>query len=64
QRVAVPMLYLQARHDRLVPARCLGEIQRIRPEMRAVVVDGPHFLLQREPQQTAQVVTDFVANLP
>ena len=59
-KVAVPMLYLQARHDRMVGPRCLEEILSIRPEIRAVVVDGPHFLLQREPQQTAQIVTEFV----
>jgi pimeloyl-[acyl-carrier protein] methyl ester esterase len=64
QKVTVPMLYLQARHDRLVGPRCLEEIRSIRPEMQAVVVDGPHLLLQREPQKTGKIVTDFVASLP
>ena len=64
RRIAVPMLYLRARHDRLVRPRCLSEIRRIRPEIRAVTVDGPHLLLQREPQKTAQIVADFVARLP
>jgi pimeloyl-[acyl-carrier protein] methyl ester esterase len=62
-KVAVPMLYLQARQDRLVPARCAEEIRAARPEMRVVVMDGPHFLLQREPQRAALLVTDFLASL-
>jgi pimeloyl-[acyl-carrier protein] methyl ester esterase len=62
-KVAVPMLYLQSRQDRLVPARCAEEIRAVRPEMRVVVIDGPHFLLQREPQRAALLVTDFLASL-
>lgn len=63
QKSAVPILYLQARHDRLVPARCLEEIRRIRPDVRSVVMNGPHFLLQREPQRAAQIVADFLCSL-
>ncbi|MGC2638241.1 MAG: alpha/beta hydrolase [Acidobacteriaceae bacterium] len=62
--VTVPLLYLQAQHDRLVRPRCLKGIRTIRPDVRAVVVDGPHFLLQREPQQTAHIVTEFLSGLP
>jgi pimeloyl-ACP methyl ester carboxylesterase len=62
--VRVPILYLQARHDRLVGPHCLEEIRRIRPDVRVAVVDGPHFLLQREPQQTAKIVMDFLSSLP
>lgn len=64
RHVTVPMLYLQAQHDWLVRPRCLKEIRTIRPDVRDVVVDGPHFLLQREPQQTAQIVTEFLSSLP
>jgi pimeloyl-[acyl-carrier protein] methyl ester esterase len=64
RRVAVPMLYLQAQHDRLVPARCLEEIRAVRPEIRAIVIDAPHFLLQREPRQTAEIVAAFLRDLP
>lgn len=64
RNVTAPMLYLQARQDRLVPARCLEEIRGIRPEVRVEIVDGPHFLLQREPQTTAKIVAEFLAGLP
>jgi pimeloyl-[acyl-carrier protein] methyl ester esterase len=63
RKVAVPMLYLQARHDRLVPARCAEEIRAARPETRMVTIDGPHFLLQAKPQQTAGIVMEFLETL-
>jgi pimeloyl-[acyl-carrier protein] methyl ester esterase len=62
-RVAVPVLYIQAKSDRLVGTANLEEIRRIRPEMAVAVVDGPHLLFQREPQRTAEVVVEFVSAL-
>lgn len=62
-KIEVPMLYLQARQDRLVRPRCLEEIRIIRPEIRAVVLDGPHFLLQREPQKATSIVAEFLASV-
>jgi pimeloyl-ACP methyl ester carboxylesterase len=61
RKIDVPMLYLQARQDRLVSPRCLEELRTIRPEIRAVVLDGPHFLLQRE--RSAGIVAEFVTSL-
>lgn len=61
--VDVPMLYLQARHDRLVNAACLEEIRRVKPETEVVVLDGPHLLLQTMPQRTAEMVANFVRRL-
>jgi pimeloyl-ACP methyl ester carboxylesterase len=63
RKIDVPMLYLQARQDRLVSPRCLEELRTIRPEIRAVVLDGPHFLLQREPRRSAGIVAEFVTSL-
>lgn len=61
--ISVPILYLRAKHDRLVKARCLAEMRRIRPELRSVELNGPHFLLQREPQKTAEIVASFLEEL-
>jgi pimeloyl-[acyl-carrier protein] methyl ester esterase len=63
EKIAVPILYLQPKHDRLVGGRSLKEIQRIRPEIAVTVFPGPHLLLQREPQNTADRVADFVRQL-
>lgn len=62
-RVAVPILYIQAKQDRLVSALCLEEIRRIKPQVAVVAIAGPHLLLQREPHQIAEVVARFVQQL-
>ncbi len=62
-KIQVPMLYLQATKDRLIPGRCLEEILEVKPEMEVVTVPGPHLLLQREPKRTAEVVTNFLLQL-
>lgn len=59
QKVAVPILYLQAEDDRLVPASCLEEIVRVNPRVTVEVVNGPHLLFQREPERTATIVREF-----
>lgn len=62
-QVATPILYLQATEDRLVNLACLDEIRRIRPEATVAAIAGPHLLLQREPQLTAEAVVEFVRQL-
>jgi pimeloyl-ACP methyl ester carboxylesterase len=59
-RVTVPTLYIQAAKDRIVPKPRLDEIRRIKPEIRAAGIDGPHLILQREPKQSADIVTKFI----
>jgi len=63
-QVMVPVLYFQARQDRLVSASCLVELQRIMPQMKVTVLDGPHLLIQRRPQIVAEVVAEFAQRLP
>lgn len=62
-QVTVPILYLQAKHDRLVPASCLEEIRQVEGETVFVALDGPHLLLQREPEQAADAVAAFLVQL-
>ena len=57
----LPILYLLARQDRLVKIRSLSEMQKIKPEMTVVEVEGPHFLLQREPEQCVEAIGDFLS---
>jgi pimeloyl-ACP methyl ester carboxylesterase len=59
-QVTVPLLYLQAKHDRLVPESSLKEMRRIKLQMEVATIDGPHLLLQREPQQAAEIVKRFI----
>ena len=62
-QVVVPVLYIQAKQDRLVNASCLEELRRIKPQMAVTALQGPHLLLQREPRRTAEVVAVFAQHL-
>jgi pimeloyl-ACP methyl ester carboxylesterase len=61
--VQAPILYLQASHDRLVRPRSLDEIRQIEPEIEIATVNGPHMILQREPQRCAEEIVRFVEGL-
>ncbi|MGD0737116.1 MAG: alpha/beta hydrolase [Terracidiphilus sp.] len=62
-QVNVPILYLLAKQDRVVPVSCLDEILRIRPDVKLVAIDAPHLLMQREPQQAAAAVAEFIQRI-
>jgi pimeloyl-ACP methyl ester carboxylesterase len=62
-RINVPILYLQAAHDRLVPASALEEIQRINPRTAVVKIPGPHLLLQCEPEKATASIAVFIETL-
>lgn len=61
--VAVPILYIQAARDKVIPSQGLAEILRIRPGVRVAQIDGPHLILQREPKQSADAVMKFIHEL-
>ena len=63
-QVKMPILYLQASQDRLVPASSHDEIRQISPQMEILFIAGPHLLIQREPRMTAEAVARFVGRLP
>jgi len=59
-RITAPILYVQGKQDRLVGAPCLEELRRIKPQIAVDVLEGPHLLLQREPERVAEIVVSFV----
>ena len=59
-RVHVPILYLQASHDRLVPPSAAEQVVRIAPATKVVKIEGPHLVLQCAPKQCGQVIREFV----
>lgn len=63
-RISVPILYLQAGHDRLVGKSAFEEISKLKPDVILKVISGPHLLLQREPQKAADTIMEFIAHLP
>ena len=56
----VPLLCLRAMRDRLVARACHEEMLSIRPDMKVIEIDSPHFLLQRRPHETAKAIVEFV----
>jgi pimeloyl-ACP methyl ester carboxylesterase len=61
-RVRVPILYLQASHDRLVPSSAAEQVVRIAPQTKLVQVEGPHLLLQCAPKQCGQAIREFFSS--
>ncbi len=59
RQVAVPMLYLKASSDGIVPHRACDEIRAIVPAIRVVEFETSHFLLQSVPKEAAAAVREF-----
>ena len=59
----VPMLYIAAEKDRVVPASNLRLIQRLVPQMTVVKIAGPHGILQSRPLEAVSAMTGFAASL-
>lgn len=59
----VPVLYLQARQDYLLPARAAAEVQACLPSVQVESLDGPHLLLQACPGAAADAVRRFMRGL-
>jgi len=58
-RIKVPMLYLRATADRLIPEAAGRVIVDARPGTEWVEIDAPHFMLQTEPDACARAVEKF-----
>ncbi len=63
RKIAVPVLYLQATEDRLVPRKVGDSVVRTCVDARLVSLVGPHGLLQASPEAAAQEVRAFIGAL-
>lgn len=61
--VKVPVLYLQASSDALVPARAVRKARKACPAMKVQVIHGPHCLLQVAPAEAAAAVLAYVSEV-
>jgi len=59
----IPMLYLRAKHDRLVPHRASELAASLNPRLRIVELESSHLLLQTHPQEAARAVAQYVQQL-
>ena len=61
-QVTVPVLYLRASEDRLVP-RAASALLAAMPQIRFVELEGPHFLLQARPLAVASEADAFLREI-
>jgi pimeloyl-ACP methyl ester carboxylesterase len=62
-QIKVPVLYLRAAHDRVVPRTASEFIRYLSPTTQIVELDAPHFLLQAVPKKAAAEITAFKRKL-
>jgi pimeloyl-[acyl-carrier protein] methyl ester esterase len=60
-QITVPVLYLRASDDRVIPAAASEIIMRARPTTSFVTIDGPHALLQCKPNECASAIKAFAS---
>jgi len=61
REVAVPVLYLQGTHDRLVPARCMTYFEQWCTSLEVARPARSHMIVQTEPEKSADLVAAFLA---
>ncbi len=58
-RIQIPVLYLRASEDRVVFSTASEVICEHMPRTKVIEVEGPHFLLQAKPKESAAAVRAF-----
>jgi pimeloyl-ACP methyl ester carboxylesterase len=59
-RCSMPLLYLAGSEDRLMPRQAIDPIRAVRPDVMVVTLDGPHMLLQTEPDACWLAISQFL----
>jgi pimeloyl-ACP methyl ester carboxylesterase len=57
--IRLPVLYLRASEDRVVFSSASAVISKHLRGMKVVEIEGPHFLLQAKPRESAAAVRAF-----
>ena len=60
----LPIMYLQASEDLVVPPSAATTVARFAKRARLEVVVAPHFLLQCAPDPAARVIEEFASDVP
>jgi surfactin synthase thioesterase subunit len=61
--ISLPALQLLPTQDRLVTRRASTGLQKHCSQLQPVTIDGPHFLLQSQPQACARAIEGFIEAL-
>ncbi|WP_394239062.1 alpha/beta fold hydrolase [Pseudomonas anguilliseptica] len=63
-QLELPALHLLAKQDRLVTRKAQASLQTCCTQLTEIALDGPHFLLQSQPQASADAIERFITGLP
>ena len=59
----VPMMFLQAQTDNLIPWDAQQKLESCYPNARTHWIESPHLMLQRHPQQSLKLILEFVSDI-
>jgi len=62
-KIEMPILYIRAKNDRLINKSCYEEIKSANSKVKLLELDGPHLILQREPEKSAKIIMEFIKNI-
>jgi len=63
RKLHMPCCYIQAVHDMIVPARCVLPFKQNLSNLVVKRVEGPHGILQAQPEECSQIIMGFVSSL-
>lgn len=61
--LSLPCCYIQGAQDKLIPARCVVPFKKYLSNLFVKSVDGPHGILQAQPEQCAHIIMEFVESI-
>jgi len=56
----IPTVYIQAKSDRLISHQKSEEVSQVFKNIQYIKINGPHFILQAEPKESAITVTKII----
>lgn len=59
----IPVAYIQANSDKLVSSDKSRELSKVFKNIEYFEIDGPHFILQSKPKESAQMVSQAIQSL-
>jgi pimeloyl-ACP methyl ester carboxylesterase len=60
RKCPVPLLFLGGKRDRLLRSTIPGEIRALQPRAEVRLLDTPHLVLQRRPEESMRIVEEFL----
>ncbi len=63
RRLSMPTLYLRATEDRLVPRSAAATFSNLASAGRVISIEGPHLLLQTNPNAAADTIRQFIREI-